>query len=306
MPRFVAAALVCVTLMLTASGGSAQPQRRIALVIGNGAYEYLPRLANPVSDARLIATTLQSVGFELVGGGAQIDLDRAGFERAIRQFGAKLAGGSVGLFYYAGHGVQLQGVNYLVPVAANPETAADADFQLVNANTVLKQMESSDPRLNIVILDACRNNPFGGRGLRDAGGGLAQMQAPRGTLISYATQPGNVAMDGINGHSPYTAALAEVIRKPGLPVLEVFNQVGLAVDRSTGGQQQPWVATSPLEGAFYFLGPTTVNIAPPTPVPEMVFWQTIAQSTNPADFKEYLRKFPRANLQGWRRIAWPP
>ena len=127
---------------------------------------------------------------------------------------------------------------------------------------MLKQLESPDARLNIVILDACRNNPFGGRGLRDAGGGLAQMQAPRGTLVSYATQPGNVAMDGAAGHSPYTAALAEVIRKPGIPILEVFNQVGLAVDRATAGRQQPWVAISPLEGTFYFLYPTVVNIPP--------------------------------------------
>jgi hypothetical protein len=245
-----------------------------------------------------VATTLQSVGFQLIGGRAQVDLDRAGFERAIREFGTALANASVALFYYAGHGVQLQGVNYLVPVAANPETAADVDFQLINANTVLKLLESPDSGLNIVILDACRNNPFGGRGLRDAGGGLAQMQAPRGTLISYATQPGNVAMDGATGHSPYTAALAEAIRKPGIPILEVFNQIGLAVDRATAGRQQPWVAISPLEGAFYFVGPVTVNIAPPSPAPETVFWQTIATSNNAADFEEYLRQFPQGQFAG--------
>lgn len=272
-------------------------QHRVALVIGNGAYQYLPRLANPTNDARLIAATLQSVGFELIGGNAQVDLDRAGFERAIREFGAALANASVGLFYYAGHGVQLQGMNYLVPVAANPITAADVDFELIDANTVLKQMELGGSTLNVVILDACRNNPFGGRGLRDAGGGLAQMQAPRGTLISYATQPGNVAIDGVTGHSPYTAALAETIREPGLPILEVFNQVGVAVDRATAGQQQPWVALSPLEGTFYFLGPTTVNIAP-TPDPETVFWQTAAQGNNVTDYQEYLRQYPQGRFAG--------
>jgi hypothetical protein len=275
--------------------------RRVALVIGNGAYQYLPRLTNPVNDARLVATTLQSVGFELIGGKAQTDLDRAGFERAIREFGAALANASVALFYYAGHGVQLQGVNYLVPVAANPETAADVDFQLISANTVLKQVESLDSRLNIIILDACRNNPFGGRGLRDAGGGLAQMQAPRGTLISYATQPGNVAADGATGHSPYTAALAEAIRRPGIPILEVFNQVGLAVDRNTAGRQQPWMATSPLEGIFYFVGPTTVNIGPQLLDAETVFWQSITQSSNAADFDEYLRRFPQGQFAGLAR-----
>src|SRR5271155_5813269 len=194
-------------------------QRRVALVIGNGAYQYLPRLENPVNDAQLIAKTLQSLGFQLIGDQAQTDLDRTGFERAIRQFGKDLTGGSVGLFYYAGHGLQFQGANFLVPVTANPVTAADVDFELIDANTVLKQMEVSGSEMNLVILDACRNNPFGGRGLRDASEGLAIMRVPRGTLISYATQPGNVAMDGATGHSPYTAALAEAISRPGLPVL---------------------------------------------------------------------------------------
>jgi hypothetical protein len=270
-------------------------------VIGNGTYQYLPRLTNPANDARLVATTLQSVGFKLIGGKALVDLDRAGFERAIREFGAALANASVGLFYFAGHGLQFQGVNYLVPIAANPETAADVDFELINANMVLRQMESSDPRLNIVILDACRNNPFGGRGLRDAGGGLAEMQTPRGTLISYATQPGNVAIDGSTGHSPYTAALAEVIMTPGAPVWEVFNRVGLAVDRTTAHRQQPWLANSPLEGAFYFVDPATVNIAPQPSDPETMFWQSIVTSSNPADFEEYLRKFPQGQFAGLAR-----
>jgi hypothetical protein len=269
---------------------------RIALVIGNGAYQYLPRLTNPAEDARLMAATLQSVGFELIGGQAQVDLDRAGFERVIREFGRALANTSVGLFYYAGHGLQLQGVNYLIPVTANPETTADVDLQLINASTVLREMEAADSRLNIVILDACRNNPFGGRGLRNAGGGLAQMLAPRGTLISYATQPGNVAIDGTTGHSPYTAALAEAIRRPGVPILEVFNQVGLAVDQATASRQQPWVALSPLEGTFYFVAPVEVKTAPPSPDPETVFWQTIAQSGNAADFEEYLRDFPQGHF----------
>jgi Caspase domain len=171
---------------------------------------------------------------------------------------------------------------------------------------VLKQMEIAGSTLNLVILDACRNNPFGGRGLRDAGQGLAVMRAPRGTLISYATQPGNVALDGTTGHSPYTAALAETIRRPGLQVLEVFNEVGLAVDQATGGRQQPWVASSPLDGVFYFLGPTTVNIAPPSAAQptrdaEIVFWQSISQSNNPADFEEYLRKFPQGQFSGLAR-----
>jgi hypothetical protein len=289
-----------------ASGATRDMERRVALVIGNGSYEYLPRLDNPASDAQLMAKTLQSVGFQVIGGEAQTNLDRAGIERAIREFGAALRGGGVGLFYYAGHGLQLRGNNYLVPVGANPETTADVDFELVNANIVIDQMEAAGSNLNIVILDACRNNPFGGRGLRAAAGGLAEMQAPRGTLISYATQPGNVAMDGTSGHSPYTTALAEVIRRPGLPILEVFNEIGVAVDRATGGRQEPWVSHSPLEGIFYFLGPTTVNIIPSAPSAsssdgEIVFWQSIENSKASADFEEYLRKYPNGQFAGLSR-----
>src|SRR5208282_4776841 len=116
-------------------------------------------------------------------------------------------------------------------------------------------MEGANSKLNLVILDACRNNPFGGRGLRDSGGGLAQMRAPEGTVISYATQPGNVAQDGLaNSDSPYTLALARAMSTPGLDALEMFNQVGLLVDSDTNGFQQPWLAMSPIRGKFYFAG----------------------------------------------------
>ena len=130
---------------------------------------------------------------------------------AVQNFGRQVQGADVALFYYAGHGVQVAGSNYLVPVGANPTREADVDFQMVDVNLVLRQMQGSGTRLNMVILDACRNNPFGARGLRAAEGGLAQMRAPEGTLISYATQPGNVAQDGADGNSPYTKALSATI-----------------------------------------------------------------------------------------------
>jgi uncharacterized caspase-like protein/ketosteroid isomerase-like protein len=283
---------------------------RVALVIGNGSYQNLPRLDNPASDAQLMATTLKSLGFELVGGGAATNLDRAGFEKAIREFGAKLNGSAVGLFYYAGHGVQVQGSNYLVPVGANPTNTADVDFELINAELVLRQMEAAGSKLNIVILDACRNNPFGGRGLRASGGGLAQMQAPQGTLISYATQPGNVALDGANGHSPYTQALAAEMRRPGERVLDVFNAVGLAVDKATNGRQQPWVASSPLEGNFYFAAAPATPAQADTPAApaaprgsdaELLFWQSIMANGTAADYEEYLKQFPDGRFAGLAR-----
>jgi hypothetical protein len=204
--------------------------------------------------AKINLTTLYALGFKLVGDGPQLDLDKAGIDRVVQQFGVALQGADVGLFYFAGHGMQIRGSNYLVPVDANPTREADVDFQMLDANLVLRQMADSGTKLNLVLLDACRNNPFGGRGLRASNGGLAQMQAPEGTLISFATQPGNVALDGVDD-SPYSKALAEAMRRPGVDVFRIFNEVGLAVANATGGQQQPWLSLSPIKGDFYFASP---------------------------------------------------
>ena len=305
-----AAGLLAALLAAERAAGEAS-ERRVALVIGNSQYVNVPRLANTGNDARLIAETLERLGFSLVGGKALIDLDRAGIQKAIRSFGDQLNAAAVGLFYYAGHGLQIEGVNYLVPVDANPAKPSDVDFELVEADLVLKVMEGANSKLNLVILDACRNNPFGGRGLRDVGGGLAQMKAPRGTLISYATQPGNVASDGGPGSrdSPYALALAETLRIPGLELLETFNKVGVVVDRQTSGVQRPWVASSPIEGSFYFVPPAATASAPApaaaaaaTPPAgadrEIVFWQSIKDSKNPADFEAYLAQYPKGEFRG--------
>lgn len=252
--------LVVIVAIFTIAAVPALADKRVALVIGNSAYQNIPRLENPHNDAILMANALQGLGFTLVGGAAQLDLDKAGLDAVIQKFGATLPGAEVGMFYYAGHGVQVRGSNFLVPVGANPTHEADVDFQMVDVGLVLRQMEGSGTRLNLVVLDACRNNPFGGRGLRSSDGGLAQMRAPEGTLISFATQPGNVALDG-EGDSPFTKALAATIRKPGLDIFQTFNEVGLAVKRSTGGAQQPWVSTSPIDGNFYFAAPPPASPA---------------------------------------------
>nr|WP_255542720.1 caspase family protein [Azospirillum sp. INR13] len=224
------------------------------MILGNSAYRHAPSLPNPVNDAKAMADSLRAAGFELVGGAPQIDLDRAATERAIRSFGGKLAGADVGLFFYAGHGMQARGTNYLLPVSANLEKESDVRYELIDIAMVLDEMALAESRMNIVILDACRNNPFGGRGLRAASPGLAQMQAPAGTIIAYATQPGAVAADGTGSNSPYTEALSKALLKPGETVFDVFNDVGITVKRNTGGVQQPWVSASPIEGRFYFLG----------------------------------------------------
>ena len=260
-----------IALLLLAWSCPAAAEKRVALVIGNSAYQNIARLDNPRNDAMLMAETLGGLGFTLVGGAAQLDLDKASLDTAIQNFGRQIQGADVTLFYYAGHGVQVSGSNFLVPVNANPTREADVDFQMVDINLVLRQMQGSGTRLNMVILDACRNNPFGARGLRSSDGGLAQMRAPEGTLISYATQPGSVAQDGADGHSPYTKALAATLREPGLDIFQTFNQVGLAVKRATGGSQQPWVSSSPIDGTFYFVAPATrleAAITPPPPLAE--------------------------------------
>src|SRR5712664_1367784 len=279
--------LFTVALLALLTTGPAKADKRVALVVGNSTYKNVTQLDNPGNDARLMAETLRNVGFTLVGSRAQIDLDKSSFDDAIQNFGNQLAGADVALFYYAGHGFQIRVSNYMVPISANPTKEADVDFQMVNVALVLRQMEGSGTKLNLLILDACRNNPFGARGLRSTSSGLAQMQAPEGTLISYATQPGNVAQDGTDGHSPYSKALASAFRKPGLDLFAVFNETGLEVKKRTGGAQQPWVSSSPIAGQFYFAGapaqrpptapaetpqgsaPSVTSPQPPSPPPDV-------------------------------------
>ena len=287
--------------------------KRVALVVGMSRYQHIPALDNPKNDATLIANTLRDVGFTLVGGGAQLDLDKVGFDRAVQQFGQQIIGADAALFYYAGHGLQVSGVNWLVPTTANPAREADLDFQMVDANLVLRQMESAGTKLNLMILDACRNNPFGGRGLRSAAGGLAQMKAPEGTLISYATQPGNVAADGADGNSPFTKALARTMKQPGLDVFKLFNQVGLQVKQVTAGAQQPWVSNSPIDGDFYFMQvPTgsTVTVSPPGAAAssaaadrDALFWASVKDSRNQAEIQAYLDQFPQGTFAGLARVV---
>jgi uncharacterized caspase-like protein len=294
MQRWLVGLLAAAVLALFT--GPALAEKRVALVIGNSAYQHVSRLDNPTNDARLMATTLRTLGFTLVGDGALTDLDKGQFDSAVQNFGNQIVGADVALFYYAGHGIQLRGTNHLIPIDANPTKEADVDFQMVDVALVLHQMEGSGTRLNLVVLDACRNNPFGGRGLRSSGGGLAQMNAPEGTLISYATQPGNVAQDGVDDNSPYTKALAQTLRRPGLGIFDVFNEVGLAVKRSTGGSQQPWVSSSPIDGSFYFVPPSS----PPdrfgnpdnSPLSEAAqAWSAAKDTTNIAVLEAFIQRY---------------
>jgi hypothetical protein len=266
-----AAFLLCAGL-----SSAAHAEKRVALVIGNSAYQSVPRLPNPDADAKLMSDTLLSLGFFVVGGSAQVDLDKTRFDAVLQEFKTQLVGADVALFYYAGHGVETHGLNYLVPVDAHPQDEADVFSEMVSTSDILDQLEKSGTRINLVLLDACRDNPFRDHGVRSNTGGLAQMPAPIGTLISFATQPRSVSLDGDGGHSPYTRALVQAMQKPGYGLFKTFNDVGLAVEKATGGQQLPWVSSSPISGNFYFAGkpqpaaviasttPASVTPEPPT------------------------------------------
>lgn len=236
-------------LLLLAWPLAALAEPRIALVMGNSAYTSGP-LLNPVNDAKLMGDTLTRLGFQVI---ARRDSDQATMKRAIQEFGAKLeqAGpDAVGLFFYAGHGVSISGRNYLIPTTARIDREADVEIEAVSADWVLDQMRYARNRLNIVILDACRNNPYT-RSMRSADRGLARMDAPAGTLIAYSTAPGDVAADGEGRNSPYSLALAQAIGGVREPVEQAFKRARVAVMAATNNRQTPWESSS-LTGDFYF------------------------------------------------------
>ncbi|MGV8073954.1 MAG: SUMF1/EgtB/PvdO family nonheme iron enzyme [Syntrophobacteraceae bacterium] len=236
--------------------GVAQPEQRVALVIGNDAYESAP-LRNPVNDSRTMGKALEELGFQVT---QKENLNQKEMKQEIQSFGQKLLKGGVGLFYYAGHGMQVGGRNYLIPVGARIEHENQVEYEGVDAGSLLAEMEYARNRLNIVILDACRDNPFS-RSFRSVAHGLATMNAPTGTLIAYATSPGAVANDGPGLNGTYTGELIKVIETPGLKIEDVFKQVRSAVREASQGKQIPWEASS-LEGDFYFRPPIKQVTAP--------------------------------------------
>jgi len=237
------------TRQLTQGQQTQTSQKRLALVIGNGSYTSAPLLKNPPNDARDMAATLTALGFEVSSG---INVNQREMKRLVREFGQKLKGGGSGLFYYAGHGVQSKGRNYLIPIDAEIQSEAEVEDSGVDVGLVLNYMDEAQNGLNIVILDACRNNPFG-RSFRSAAEGLAQVDAPTGTLIAYATAPGRVASDGTGQNGLYTSELLKQMRVPSVSVTDMFMRVRAEVMKQTGNKQVPWESSS-LVGAFYFSG----------------------------------------------------
>jgi hypothetical protein len=234
---------------------------RIALVIGNANYSDEMTLANPAKDAELIGSTLRKLGFEVI---LVTDAKQKQMQRAMVDFGDRLAKAgpdAVGLFYFAGHGLQLEGQNYLVPTDADISREVDVEIDGVSADLVLKQMAYAGSRVNIVILDACRNNPLA-RDFRSAAAseGFAEIRTkPKGTFISYSTAPGEVAVDGDGNHSPFAEALAAAMQLPGLDLPEVFQRVRASVLTATEERQTPWDSSSLIK-SFYFVPPTAERV----------------------------------------------
>lgn len=274
----------CLAFLVAASALPAQ--ERLALIIGNGGYGVVEALDNPPSDAQLMAETLRGTGFEVT---LLTDADQAEMLAAIGRFGRRLrAAGAeaTGLFYYAGHGVQSFGENYLLPVDVTLTDAADLPLVAVEAQAILRQMFSARNRTNIVILDACRNNPF--EALPDLGdNGLAEMKAPTGTFLAYSTGPGEVALDGLGRNSPFTAALAEHVDAPGVPIEQMFKTVRVEVMRATNGRQVPW-DTSSLTSDFTFVP----QAAAPAASASASLWAMVRESGDPVQIELFLRAYP--------------
>jgi Caspase domain len=253
--------LLLVAAFLAATLGVAKAdERRVAIVIGNEAYKNAPPLKNPVNDAKAIAQLLRGYQFDVV---EREDATKADMERAILDFGSKLGEGGIALVYYSGHGLQVGGKNYLIPVDAEIDSERMVPLTTVDVEDILAQMMDAKSRINLVILDACRNNPFE-RSFRSLSRGLAVVDAPEGTLIAFATAPGRTASDGDGGNGLYTQELLRAIRTPGVKIEDMFKQVRVAVSGASNDQQVPWESSS-LTGDFYFTPPTAPAAAAAPP-----------------------------------------
>ena len=284
---------IVLVLALVAAAPSLADDKRVALVIGNSAYKNTPRLENPRNDANDVAATLKKLGFVVVVG---LDLEKAAMERTIREFAETLGGAQVGLFFYAGHGLQVSGQNYLVPIDAKLSTALATDFEMIRLELVHRTMER-ETSTNILIVDACRDNPLArnlaralGTRSTQVGRGLSPVESGEGTLISFSTQPGNVALDGSGRNSPYTAALLRHLPNPGDDLPTILINVRNDVMQETGRRQVPW-EHSAMTAKFYFVPPKSTKEQI-----ELAFWASVKDSDNPAVLSSYLERYPNGSF----------
>jgi hypothetical protein len=289
---------------------AAHAERRIALVIGNGAYEHVIKLPNPANDAQAIADLLRGSGFEVIGGN---NLRRDEMVRRVAQFSESVASGAdAAVVFYAGHGVQISGKNYLIPTDADLRSAFDVKANAIDADDIIDG--ASAAKVKIVLLDACRDNPFAEqmakgdaktRGIAN-NSGLAAMQSGEGTMISFATSPNSTALDGADGHSPFTRALLDNLAVSGVEINETMRKVRAEVQEATNKQQLPWSNTN-MTGSFYVTPAAAEPVAAPTPAAglapvvtltdaqaiETAFWQSAVGSGQREAIQLYLAKYPK-------------
>jgi len=312
--RFLVVVLVAIGIV--ASSSAARADKRVAFVVGNGAYRNVATLPNPPVDAAAMAATLRNVGFDVVEG---VNLTRDGMTEKLLDFGQKAQGADIALFYYAGHGIAINGVNYLLAVDADIKSEMDVKLgAAINVDVTLDQT-LADAKVKLVFLDACRDNPFAAR-IRSAStrsvnvqAGLAEMKSGEGTLIAFATGPGQTALDGDAGrNSPFTRALIAHIARPGVEIQQAMTQVRAQVSEETKKAQLPWGHTN-LIGSVYLnpaeLPPTNaVAAAPAGPAlaiaprsgnndVELEFWRSVKDSSKPEELNAYLSSYPNGQFR---------
>jgi hypothetical protein len=297
--------LICIALTTTA----AQAEKRVAFVVGNGAYKNVTQLPNPTMDASAMASALRNVGFDVVEG---TNLTRDKMTEKLLDFGKKAQGADIAVFYYAGHGIAIGGTNYLLPIDADIKSEMDVKLgAAINIDLTLDQT-MSDAKVKLVFLDACRDNPFAAKIKSNSATrsvsvqtGLAEMKSGEGTLIAFATGPGQTALDGQEGtNSPFTRALIDNITKPGVEIQQAMTKVRAQVNEETNKGQLPWGHTN-LIGAVYLTGapapaennaaaaaPTQTAVASPGADVELEFWRSIKDSNKPEELNAYVSKYP--------------
>ncbi|WP_426443019.1 caspase family protein [Bradyrhizobium genosp. P] len=304
------ASLICMALTATA----AQAEKRVAFVVGNGAYKNVTPLPNPTMDAKAMAGALRNVGFDVVEG---TNLTRDKMTEKLLDFGKKAQGADIAVFYYAGHGIAIGGTNYLLPIDADIKSEMDVKLgAAINIDLTLDQT-MSDAKVKLVFLDACRDNPFAAKIKSNSATrsinvqtGLAEMKSGEGTLIAFATGPGQTALDGQEGtNSPFTRALVDNIAQPGVEIQQAMTKVRAQVNEETNKGQLPWGHTN-LIGAVYLNGPpaapdtaapapsasTAVAAAPGSDV-ELEFWRSIKDSNKPEELNAYMSKYPNGQFK---------
>jgi len=306
--------LIC--LLFTADGArnSAKADKRVAFVVGNGAYKNVAQLPNPPIDAKAMAAVLRNVGFDVVEG---TNLTRDSMTERLLEFGKKAQGADVAVFFYAGHGIAISGTNYLLPVDADIKSEMDVKLgAAINIDLTLDQT-MSDAKVKLVFLDACRDNPFAAKIKSNAstrsvsvGSGLAEMKSGEGTLIAFATGPGQTALDGHEGaNSPFTRALIDNITQPGVEIQQAMTKVRAEVNEQTNKGQLPWGHTN-LIGSVYLnpapapvvagapanAGPALASTAGSNDV-ELEFWRSIKDSKKPEELNAYLSSYPNGQFR---------